>query len=59
MTDEDLERKFSRVVRLEVSCARRAVEEVLGCEVTAEQTINYALKVLADNYHKERRRIED
>lgn len=51
MNDKDLEEKFWRASKHEG--ARAAVENILGCEVTAEQTINIALKVLQDNYREE------
>ena len=53
MNEQDIEKKFWRASKLDYPCARMAVEKILGCEVTAEQTINYALKVLEDNYQKE------
>ena len=53
MNEEDLEKQFWRASKRDVPCARIAVENLLGCEVTAEQTINYALKVLEDNYREE------
>ena len=53
MNEEDLEKQFWRASKRDVPCARIAVEHLLGCEVTAEQTINYALKVLEDNYREE------
>ena len=53
MNDKDLEKQFWRASKRDVPCARIAVEKILGCEVTAEQTINYALKFLEDNYREE------